>query len=273
MKPINFIAEATSTLNYISDRQLYKEKWLLSTPFQKMGMCVGFVCYISMAIIIILSQQASFSLGNYYSGKTPNIIIAGLLQLILFVWIVPAAFEVLARVGIRLYANLDAYNPQPYLAFCLAAFVSFGLSAALIIYGGIFAYNEDEKNPQNLYNLHQVPFPPIILQFVISCLVVVVLVSPWVTPFWAQRKAILYGLAECFSCIFGYPVIGDGQVKFHHVLICDCLTSSTLMLWEMEYTVCHFATANWSNNLVCFSDDPPPLKLTIAEVVVCTLQL
>ena len=60
---------------------------------------------------------------------------------------------------------------------------------------------------------------------------------PWPLPGWRQRKRFMWRLLQCFGCVVGFPALSC-NVSLIHVLITDALTSSCLLLWDLEY-VCH----------------------------------
>lgn len=72
--------------------------------------------------------------------------------------------------------------------------------------------------------------------FVLVCL-------PWPLPMWKARKRLIWRLIQSFGCVLGRPLCG--ALEFVHTVVTDTLTSTCLLLWQFEFSVCLFATGNW----------------------------
>lgn len=58
---------------------------------------------------------------------------------------------------------------------------------------------------------------------------------------------------QCLATAIGYPIM-NREIKFFHSLVADGITSSTLMIFQLEYSICHFATTSWTSTLVKGAD-------------------
>ena len=56
-----------------------------------------------------------------------------------------------------------------------------------------------------------------------------------------RRLNILRRLGDCLGAAVGAPILGGFEVKLVHTLIADALTSSCILLWDLEITVCTIA--------------------------------
>lgn len=130
----------------------------------------------------------------------------------------------------------------------MAAGVTWYVIAGMIMYTALFMFRKDEKS----HDVRVALAPPVAMQFVVWAPVILLLVLPWPLPMWSERRSVLRILGECLVCVVGWPLFG--RVDFYHIVVTDALTSLTLWLYELEFTVCHFATTPWNNNTVVGND-------------------
>jgi len=86
---------------------------------------------------------------------------------------------------------------------------------------------------------------PIVVEFVAEALVLVLFCSPWPLPMWTARRRLLWRAAQCFAWVCG-PACG-AMIDLVHVVVTDVLTSTGLLLWQFENSICLFTTSNWNH--------------------------
>lgn len=69
---------------------------------------------------------------------------------------------------------------------------------------------------------------------------------PWPLPRWRVRRRLLWRLVQSVGCVAVVPLCSAG-VAFVHVVITDTLTSTCLLLWQLESSICLFSTSSWIN--------------------------
>jgi hypothetical protein len=103
-------------------------------------------------------------------------------------------------------------------------------------------------------DIHYVPVAPVVVHFAVWISVVLLLITPWPLPLWDLRKESMKRLFYLLGTVIMYPLLAAREIPFDNLLAADMLTSSTLMIWELCYSVCHFTQANWTSTIVRGSD-------------------
>jgi hypothetical protein len=55
---------------------------------------------------------------------------------------------------------------------------------------------------------------------------------------WKKRLKMLWRIAQCFGAAAAAPLLSGAKVELVHTLIADALTSSCVLLWDIESTIC-----------------------------------
>jgi hypothetical protein len=66
---------------------------------------------------------------------------------------------------------------------------------------------------------------------------------------WKKRLKMLWRIAQCFGAAAAAPLLSGTKVELVHTLIADALTSSCVLLWDIESTVCSMALNAPQNHL------------------------
>lgn len=86
---------------------------------------------------------------------------------------------------------------------------------------------------------------PIAVEFGSVAAVFGLVCAPWPLPMWAARRRLVWRILQSFGCFFGRPLCG--ALEFVHIVVTDTLTSTCLLLWQFEFSLCLFATGNWAH--------------------------
>eukprot|EP00051_Salpingoeca_urceolata_P016313 m.215791 g.215791 ORF g.215791 m.215791 type:complete len:516 (+) comp18645_c0_seq7:266-1813(+) len=236
------------------DREQFQQRWDDVGPWARVFVFLGALLTLVATVLIIVSQNAK-SMGGFHPGDAPRegrTIFSCLIQITFFIWVCGVDLEVLHKGGINvgslLVRDVGQYQEpiHPAAFFKLAALLSYVFVAGLATYIGVFWFPHDRERTA--------PVAPVVVQFLVFAIVLLPVVLPWPLPLWKRRKAFFWRVLQCFSCVFGYPVLSAGKLTFYHTIITDALTSLTLFIFEFDYSFCHFFTSNWSDRKVFGSD-------------------
>jgi len=222
--------------------------------------------FLCVTAVIMAADEGQWGL---WADNTPaHYIFVGLIQAALFVWILAFVIWLWERRKIPVHALLTPKTKRNSGASELTAMLGGGGLAAemkmkpttskdvrvmamvltSIVTLSVGAYtslcwDEAKGNATDCKTGSPVP-----VEF--ACIVAAVLpfVLPWPLPGWRQRKRFLWRLLQCFGCVVGFPALSC-DVSFIHVLITDALTSSCLLLWDLEYAICLFTTSSWKHGM------------------------
>lgn len=117
----------------------------------------------------------------------------------------------------------------------------------VVVYAVIFLPSSDVA-------VHDAPVAPVVIQFLVYVFVLAPFVLPSPIPLWPYRAQCFKLFADSFATMFGAPFCFRMPVTIRHVLLADSLTSATLLVWDLCYSVCHFSTTSWSSTAVRGSD-------------------
>jgi len=205
----------------------------------------GFVAFLVVLVAVIVADEGTYKI---WADNTPaHNIFVGLVQLVLLCWILSLVTWVWQRqrIPIPLVFGTEAKpwvaaNALPHDLRVMACYMTGVVVVAVAVYAGL-CWEEARGLARDCKTGSPVP-----IEFGVYVALLAPFLLPWPLPAWQGRKRLVYRMLQCFSNVFGAPVLGF-EVKLIHILITDTLTSSCLLLWDFEYAVCLFTTSSWAH--------------------------
>eukprot|EP00039_Didymoeca_costata_P016253 m.287744 g.287744 ORF g.287744 m.287744 type:complete len:387 (+) comp16365_c2_seq5:325-1485(+) len=173
-------------------------------------------------------------------------VFAGMVQTLMFAW----------ALGMMLYI-LEAFNiPAHFVvherkaltsgnAVAIAAVLTIAVGFGVFLFMNFCWQLEIKLNIESINTTgfvekdYQCNYNPAITQLICFISVVILLITPWPLPAWYHRKRFLINLLQSLGAIIGYHFWTD-NLSLSHILITDTLTSASLLLWELEFSLCSF---------------------------------
>lgn len=215
---------------------------------EKVAWSAAGACFVSMIVAVVILDDVP-----------AHYIFVMLVQATLFPWMLAAVFYLWQGRGIPVadllkpavrnsgapgsaLSALSASVPPTTVPHML--WIASGLTLSLVL--AVVAYILDcwDEATGDAHDCRT--GSPIPLEFAALVVALLLLVLPWPLPAWKQRKQFGWHLSQCLACVVGVPALSF-EVRFIHVLITDALTSSCLLLWDLEYAGCLYSTSSWAH--------------------------